>query len=151
MYVGTFMTSLDMSGFSLSVCTLDDERTAALDAATEVRPEASCNELYCQFHTPQVRYQAVTPACEAFLCEMISFLAPSHCHGLLQAPAWPRCQAAHVKHKVPVPLPRHKTDAQHMQRPARLSALGSRMERALAAVCSALIGAAPELDSLDAK
>lgn len=37
-YVGTFMTSLDMSGFSLSVCSLDDERTAALDADTQVYP-----------------------------------------------------------------------------------------------------------------
>ena len=37
-YVGTFMTSLDMSGFSLSVCSVDDERTAALDADTQVYP-----------------------------------------------------------------------------------------------------------------
>lgn len=35
-YVGTFMTSLNMSGFSLSVCSLDDERTVALDANTQV-------------------------------------------------------------------------------------------------------------------
>ena len=35
-YVGTFMTSLDMAGFSLSVCVLDDQRIAALDAETQV-------------------------------------------------------------------------------------------------------------------
>ena len=35
-YVGTFMTSLDMSGISLSVCVLDDERILALDADTQV-------------------------------------------------------------------------------------------------------------------
>ena len=35
-YVGTFMTSLDMAGFSLTVLVLDDERTAALDADTRV-------------------------------------------------------------------------------------------------------------------
>ena len=36
MYVGSFMTSLDMSGFSLSVLGLDAQRTAALDAETQV-------------------------------------------------------------------------------------------------------------------
>lgn len=36
MYVGPFMTSLDMAGFSLSVCALDAERAAALDADTQV-------------------------------------------------------------------------------------------------------------------
>ena len=35
-YVGTFMTSLDMAGFSLTVLVLDDERVAALDADTQV-------------------------------------------------------------------------------------------------------------------
>ncbi len=35
-YVGTFMTSLDMSGFSLSVLVLDEERAAYLDAPTQV-------------------------------------------------------------------------------------------------------------------
>ena len=50
-----------------------------------------------------------------------------------------------------MPLPHHRADKQHTQRPARLSALGARMERALAALCSALIDAAPELDALDAK
>ena len=35
-YVGTFMTALDMAGFSLSVCILDDQRIAALDADTQV-------------------------------------------------------------------------------------------------------------------
>ena len=38
MYVGTFMTSLDMAGFSLSVLVLDNERIAALDADTQVCP-----------------------------------------------------------------------------------------------------------------
>ena len=70
---------------------------------------------------------------------------------MLQAPAWPRCQGAHLPNKEPVPLPHHRADGQHTQRPARLSALGARMEHALAAVCSALIDAAPELDALDAK
>ena len=82
---------------------------------------------------------------------MIYFQAPRHGRGLLQAPAWPRCQGPHLPYKRPVPLARHKTDEQHAQRPARLSALGAHMERALAAVCSALIDAAPELDALDAK
>ncbi len=36
MYVGTFMTSLDMAGFSLTLLVLDDERIAALDADTQV-------------------------------------------------------------------------------------------------------------------
>ena len=36
MYVGAFMTSLDMAGFSLSICALDAERAAALDADTQV-------------------------------------------------------------------------------------------------------------------
>ena len=40
-YVGTFMTSLDMAGFSLSVLLLDDERVAALDADTQVCPPDS--------------------------------------------------------------------------------------------------------------
>ena len=75
---------------------------------------------------------------------------PYRC-GSLQAPAWPRGQGAHLPHKRPVPLPGHRADEQHTQRPARLSAAGARMERALAAVCSALIDAAPELDALDAK
>ena len=53
--------------------------------------------------------------------------------------------------KAPAPLPSHETDEQHTQRPEHLSASGCCMERALAAVCSAVIGAAPELDALDAK
>lgn len=36
MYVGTFMTALNMAGFSLSLLLLDAGRTAALDAPTEV-------------------------------------------------------------------------------------------------------------------
>lgn len=36
MFVGTFMTALDMAGFSLSVLVLDDERISALDANTQV-------------------------------------------------------------------------------------------------------------------
>ena len=151
MYVGTFMTSLDMSGFSLSVCTLDDERIAALDADTEVSPEAPRTALSCQRHALQATSRPVVLACEAVLCKMMSFLAPRHGRGLLQAPAWPRCQGAHLPHKRPVALPSHRADEEPMQRPARLSALGARMERALAAVCSALIDAAPELDALDAK
>lgn len=86
-----------------------------------------------------------------FLCKIISFLAPPDCRGSLQAPAWPRCQGAHVPDKALVPLPSHETDEQRTQRPERLSASGSRMERALAAVCSALISAAPDLDASDAK
>ncbi|BDA43964.1 Triokinase/FMN cyclase [Coccomyxa sp. Obi] len=35
-YVGSFMTSLNMAGFSLSLLLLDDARTAALDAPTQV-------------------------------------------------------------------------------------------------------------------
>ena len=46
-YAGTFMTSLDMSGFSLSVCTLDDERTAALDAVTQV---CHCLDYYYYYY-----------------------------------------------------------------------------------------------------
>ena len=103
----------------------------------------------CQHHALWVRQRAATPACEALLCE--DSLAPPHYYGWLQAPAWPRCRGAHLSHKRPSPLPHHRTDEQHTERPARLSALGSRMERALTAVCSALIGAAPELDALDAK
>ena len=34
-YVGPFMTSLDMAGFSLSLLLLDNARTAALDAPTQ--------------------------------------------------------------------------------------------------------------------
>lgn len=34
-YVGSFMTSLDMAGFSLSLLLLDDARLAALDAPTQ--------------------------------------------------------------------------------------------------------------------
>ena len=151
MYVGIFMTSLDMSGFSLSVCTLDNERLAALDADTEVGPEAPRTALFCEHHALQLTPRPVVLACEAFLCEAISFLALPYCYRLLQAPAWPRCHGAHLLHKRPVQLTRLETDEQHMHRPARLSAVGSRMEGALAAICSALIDAAPELDALDAK
>ena len=45
-YVGNFMTALDMAGFSLTVCVLDDQRIAALDADTQVSP---CSERD-QFH-----------------------------------------------------------------------------------------------------
>ena len=76
-YVGTFMTSLDMSGFSLSVCTLDDERTAALDADTEVGPEAARTARFCQHHVLQLTSLPAVLACEAFLCDLISFLALS--------------------------------------------------------------------------
>ena len=150
-YVGTFMTSLDMSGFSLSVCALDDERAAALDADTQVGPDAPRSERHCQLRALWITSQAMTPACAALLCRTVSLLAPSHCRGWLQAPAWPRCQGAHVPDKAPAPLPSHETDEQHTQRPEHLSASGCCMERALAAVCSAVIGAAPELDALDAK
>lgn len=34
-FVGSFMTSLNMAGFSLSLLLLDDARTAALDAPTQ--------------------------------------------------------------------------------------------------------------------
>ena len=76
-YVGTFMTSLDMSGFSLSVCTLDDERTAALDADTEVGPEAPRTALFRQHYALQLTSLPAVLACEAFLCDLISFLALS--------------------------------------------------------------------------
>lgn len=36
LYVGNFMTALDMAGFSLSVLQLDDTRLQRLDAATQV-------------------------------------------------------------------------------------------------------------------
>ena len=59
-YVGTFMTSLDMSGFSLSVCSLDDERTAALDADTQVyyRLGPTCRKL--RYH--KYRYDCSQPS-----------------------------------------------------------------------------------------
>lgn len=39
-YVGTFMTSLDMAGFSLSLLRLSERRKEFLDAATEVLSQA---------------------------------------------------------------------------------------------------------------
>jgi Dak1 domain len=36
LYVGNYMTALDMAGFSLSVLQLDDARTQRLDAAVQV-------------------------------------------------------------------------------------------------------------------
>ena len=60
-YVGTFMTSLDMAGFSLTVLVLDDERVAALDADTQVCsfahlkcPEADALETLCVYLVPRV-------------------------------------------------------------------------------------------------
>ena len=63
MYVGTFMTSLDMAGFSLSICALDAERTAALDADTKVRPEAPRTALFCQHHARPMGHWHVRPSC----------------------------------------------------------------------------------------
>lgn len=50
-----------------------------------------------------------------------------------------------------MPLPAREADEDHMHRPEQLSRLGSRIERALAGVCSAISQAAPGLDALDAK
>ncbi|CAL8469949.1 g9491 [Coccomyxa elongata] len=101
-FVGSFMTSLNMAGFSLSLLLLDDARTAALDAPT-------------------------------------------------QAPAWPAPQGELALHKAPVPLPRSCEDGEGSGRPQALTPFGKVMERALLAVCDALIAAAPKLDDLDSR
>ena len=41
-YVGTFMTSLDMHGFSLTLMELNEHRKTFLDAPTQVGPVSSC-------------------------------------------------------------------------------------------------------------
>lgn len=51
-YVGPFMTSLDMAGFSLSLLLLDDARTAALDALTQAT-------LLCPLHKHACSFQSV--------------------------------------------------------------------------------------------
>ncbi|KAK9915864.1 hypothetical protein WJX75_005396 [Coccomyxa subellipsoidea] len=101
-YVGPFMTSLDMAGFSLSLLLLNDARIAALDAPT-------------------------------------------------QAPAWPAPQGELDADKAPLPLPKGPDGELSSGRPESLTPFGAVLERALLAVCEAVIVAAPELDALDSR
>lgn len=69
----------------------------------------------------------------------------------VQAPAWPPPQGELALDKAPVPLPKNCEDGESSGRPQSLTPFGTSMERALLAVCEALIAAAPRLDDLDSR
>ena len=69
----------------------------------------------------------------------------------IQVPAWPAPQGELAADKAPVPLPRGMDGEGCGGRPQSLTPFGEALERALLAVCDALIAAAPELDILDSR
>ena len=69
----------------------------------------------------------------------------------VQAPAWPASQGELPAEKALVPLPRGPEGGECSGRPESLTPFGEALERALLAVCDAVIAAAPELDALDSR
>lgn len=69
----------------------------------------------------------------------------------VQAPAWPAPQGELDADKAPLPLPRGPDGELSSGRPKSLTPFGAALERALLAVCEAVIVAAPGLDALDSR
>jgi hypothetical protein len=153
-YVGTFMTSLDMAGFSLSLLLLRGEATlAALDAHTQVLYPFLGPTDVKRLRKKMLRKQTTCSLSDGHeLHWRAKAEEQTFCTRCAQAPAWPAPLGEHAAEKQPLPLPRGPEQAAgHSGRPGRLTALGVRMERCLLAAAAALTQAAPDLDALDAR
>ena len=152
--VGTFMTSLDMAGVSITIWPVTSKQLERLDAPSQVW----CADHLCStvFHVPglqpwslQVCLALSEVACHpTFEPERLwSQHLPRH----LQAPGWPShlCKAELHKQKVPLPQGKHAQGAS--TRPDSLSELGRQTEATIQAAADALIGAAQQLDEWDSR
>ena len=167
-YVGTFMTSLDMHGFSLTLMELNERRKTFLDAPTQVGSVSPCVipslvhdmviDAYnssCSFMGSTRWGKAQLTGCKGLSSQPGAFASSSPIpsfgtgfFGCLQAPAWPGKPAdcTLTLPLMPVPL---AADTCSYRRPAQLTGFGHAAEAAISAAAEALIAAAPQLDAWD--
>ena len=150
LYSGTFMSSLDMHGMSLTLMRVADDRLLdALDAPTQVcmplPAPARSNGVLLFTWIDQGYPPAHPPRCS---CPPRLPRPPSP-----QAPAWPGTRALYSPSKQPLPLPTGATDdpAVAAASTGASTVQGRRLQQCMAAACQALLAAKAELDDLDAK